>query len=246
MSEMIHTRGIVLHKLRYAENSLIVRVYTEQLGLQSYLIKGVSGKKAGGKLAHLEPLALLDMVAYHRRGHNLQYVKEMLISHPYRLIPFDLERSSILLFMNEILFKVIREEEANPPLFAFIWENLLLLDEAQLWKRDFPVLFLIRLMPFLGLTPLDNHDKRKTCFSLTEGLFREPDASDPYQIPADLSSWLAMVLRLPEASYSLGNIPALLRRELLHTLIRYCQVHLSGMGEVKSHHVLAQVLASQA
>jgi hypothetical protein len=102
--------------------------------------------------------------------------------------------------MNEILFKVIREEEANPPLFAFIWENLLLLDEAQLWKRDFPVLFLIRLMPFLGLTPLDNHDKRKTCFSLTEGLFREPDASDPYQIPADLSSWLAMVLRLPEAS----------------------------------------------
>jgi DNA repair protein RecO (recombination protein O) len=68
MSEMIHTRGIVLHKFRYAENSLIVKVYTEQLGLQSYLIKGVSGKKAGGKAGASGAPGLAGIVAYHRRG----------------------------------------------------------------------------------------------------------------------------------------------------------------------------------
>ncbi|NCC45314.1 MAG: DNA repair protein RecO, partial [Clostridia bacterium] len=178
MESIIQTRGIVLHKLRYSDTSLIVKIYTEALGLQSYLIRGISGKRAPGKMAQFEPLSLLEVVAYNRLGHNLQYIKEVRSIHPYQNIPFDFVRNAILLFLNEILYKVIREEESNAPLFHYIWDMLIHLDQEATPVRDFPILFLIRLIPYLGFAPLDNADGSRKCFSMKEGSFFRQDSLD--------------------------------------------------------------------
>lgn len=243
MDGIIHTRGIVLYKLRYSDTSLIIKIYTEETGLQSYVIKGVGGKRSVGKMAQFEPLALLDVVAYKRAHHGLQYIKEVRSIHPYQSIPFDLTKNTILLFINEILYKVIREEEANPSLFHYIWDMLILLDNEETPLNDYPLIFLIRLMPLLGFTPLDNAGGDRLCFSVSEGTFFKEDTLNESLTNPELSRWLLSLLRLPQPQLSIPGMPGNMRRDLLQLLLDYCRNHLSGMGEIRSHLVLARVLA---
>ena len=61
---LVKTRGIVLSYLKYRETSVIVRIYTEQLGLQSYVVNGVRKAKPPGRIALFQPFTLLELVAY--------------------------------------------------------------------------------------------------------------------------------------------------------------------------------------
>src|SRR4051812_33656990 len=128
---MLHkTRGIVFHVTPYAESSVVAKIYTEQLGLQSYLVNGVRSKKAKIKSGLLQPLSLLDMVVYHKDRGGLQRIKELrqATGGQFSTIPFDVVKSSVVIFINEVLYKSVKEEEANPQLFDFIFHALQLLD----------------------------------------------------------------------------------------------------------------------
>ena len=60
---MIHkTRGIVFRFTRYGETSIIVTIFTEAFGLQSYIVNGVRSKSAKNKIALYQPLTLLNLV----------------------------------------------------------------------------------------------------------------------------------------------------------------------------------------
>jgi len=61
-----HTEGIVLGSLKYKESSLIVKIFTNAFGMQSYVVNGVRSSKSQGKTALYQPLTLLDMVVYHK------------------------------------------------------------------------------------------------------------------------------------------------------------------------------------
>ncbi|MBS1655487.1 MAG: recombination protein O N-terminal domain-containing protein, partial [Bacteroidetes bacterium] len=67
MPDKLHkTKGIVLRTVKYGETSVIVTIYTELFGIQSYLVNGVrvSSKKGSGKANLFQPSAILDMVVY--------------------------------------------------------------------------------------------------------------------------------------------------------------------------------------
>ena len=40
------TRGIVLNYIKYGDTSIICKIYTEQFGLQSYIINGIRKSKS--------------------------------------------------------------------------------------------------------------------------------------------------------------------------------------------------------
>ncbi|MBL7720826.1 MAG: recombination protein O N-terminal domain-containing protein, partial [Chitinophagaceae bacterium] len=68
MSDKLHkTKGIVLRTVKYGETSVIVTLFTELFGIQSYLVNGVraSSKKGTGKANMFQPAAILDLVVYH-------------------------------------------------------------------------------------------------------------------------------------------------------------------------------------
>ena len=70
---MIHkTRGIVLRTVDYSDTSLIAKIYTEQFGIQSYLIKGAKRKRASIKANLFQPLALLELEVYKKEKQQLQ------------------------------------------------------------------------------------------------------------------------------------------------------------------------------
>src|ERR1700682_5759184 len=119
---MLHkTRGIVLHTTDYAESSLIVKIYTELYGMQSYLINSVRRPKAKINSNLFQPLTLVELVVYHKHTGNLQRLKEISSNPQLVSIPYFTVKTSVAMFLNEVIYYSIREEEANSDMFRFLF-----------------------------------------------------------------------------------------------------------------------------
>lgn len=252
---MLHsTRGIVFHSLKYSESSLIVKIYTGLFGLQSYLFKGIRNPKSRIKPGLFQPLTLLDLVVYHKERHSLQSVKEVRLAHPYQSIPYDIRKSSVALFINELVYKAIREEEPNPSLFEFLWSSCLHLDETEISVSDFHLFFALQLCHHLGIFPQINYSKLCPVFNLREGLFQSSIPEHPHYLDPELSrrfNELLEVCSMEEiennetAKWRNGEtiLSAEARRHLLETILLYYQLHLPGFRGMQSHHVLHTVFS---
>jgi DNA repair protein RecO (recombination protein O) len=78
------TQGIVISYLRYRETSILVNVYTAELGICSYIENGVRSAKAKHKMALFQPLTQLDLEVYHKPGKGLHRISEAKCSFPYQ------------------------------------------------------------------------------------------------------------------------------------------------------------------
>src|SRR6185295_6738252 len=119
---MLHnTKGIVLRSIKYGETSVIVSIYTELFGIQSYLVNGVrkSSKRSAGSAAAFQPAALLDLVVYHNDLKQLHRIREFKWSYLYQHIYFDVKKNAVSLYMIELLQKSIKQPEQNEDLFSF-------------------------------------------------------------------------------------------------------------------------------
>src|ERR1700739_1195719 len=107
---MLHkTRGIVFKSTDYGESSVIVQVFTEKFGLQSYIINGVKKPKAKITQNMLQALNLLNMVVYHKNTGQVQRISELKASPVLQSIPYNVVKSSIAIFLNEVLYKAVKQ-----------------------------------------------------------------------------------------------------------------------------------------
>ncbi len=240
---MLHqTRGIALHATKFSETSSVVKIYTELFGLQSYLVKGVRKQKSKIKPGLFQPLTLLDLVVYHKEKSSLQNLKEANYSHPYQTIPFDIRKSSIALFLNELVYKTIHGEEPHPELFSFLYDTCLHLDRVGDNFSLFHLVFSLQLTRYLGCMPQFNYSTKTPFLNLREGIFQAgaPEHHD-YLDPA-MSRLFFQLLQTPEGAIASIQIPAKTRNMLLEMILFYYRLHVPGFREMQSHHVLHTVL----
>src|SRR6266487_5776466 len=117
MSQKLHkTKGLVLRTVKYGETSLIVTIFTELFGIQSYLVNGVraSTKKGSGKANLFQPAAILDLIVYHNDLKNLQRVKDLKWANLFQHIFYAVRKNAVAVFMVELLTKCLKQPEANP------------------------------------------------------------------------------------------------------------------------------------
>src|SRR6478609_5373911 len=127
---MLHkTRGIVFRFTKYGDTSIIVTVFTELFGLQTYIVNSVRSKSAKGKIALFQPLTLLDLVVYYKENANIKRIKEVRCLHQYQTLQTDVRKSSIGMFINEILNKTVKEENHAQEVFNFLCDSLIFLDD---------------------------------------------------------------------------------------------------------------------
>ena len=64
MTPTLSTQALKLHTTEYSESSVIAKIFTRQLGVRAYILKGV--RKGGSKTKQnlLQPLSHLDLVVY--------------------------------------------------------------------------------------------------------------------------------------------------------------------------------------
>ena len=241
---MLHkTRGIVFKCTNYSESSVIVQVFTEKFGLQSYIINGVKKPKAKISLNMLQPLHLLDMVVYAKATTQVQRVSEIRQSPQLQTIPYDIVKSSLALFLNEVIYKSVRQQGQDDALFEFIFHAIELLDKLEEGLANFHLYFLLRLTRFLGFFPEKKGYSPQAYFDLQNACYsNHPPAHDFVIAPEICVHWQALIESEFEALAHL-QIRASERRQLLEHLLDYYRLHVDHFGELKSQAVLAEIFA---
>lgn len=230
---MLHkTRGIVLNYIKYKESSIIVKVYTELFGIQSYVVNGVRSSRAkSNRIALFQPLTLLDMVVYHKSDrealHRLSEVRNL---HPFSQLPFDMIKTSLAIFITELLGKCLKEEESNPALFEFLQQAVTELDDVSQGLESFHLVFMCRLASYLGFGIESN------------GQFQSVLSEYRYSDLADQKLKEAFALLLHDEIEELRRAGSQLRGRLLAQMLFYYRTHLEGFGDMKSLEILKTVL----
>jgi len=217
------TRGIVFRFVKYGDTSIIVTIFTESFGLQSYIVNGVRSKAAKSKIALYQPLTLLELVAYHKENNSIVRIKEAQCSYHYQHIPHDIRKSSIAMFLNEVINKAVKEQSHTENLCAFFFESFEILDRLTGGVENFHLVFLIRLSRHLGFGPQQNED-------ILEGRM----LGESEELILNRMLTLEYGERLPMTPEN--------RRNVLDAILRFFRMHIDTFGEIKSLSVLKEVL----
>jgi DNA repair protein RecO (recombination protein O) len=235
------TKGIILHTVKFGENSVIATAYTEKFGRQSYIINSTHSKNSANKVALLLPLTILQLIVYHKETREIQRIKEFRTAFGYRTIPFDVNKSSQAIFIAEVLFKLLREEESNPELFDFIEDSLFNFDLMVEGTANFHLYFLAKLTHYLGIQPLLNQSKNDGWIDFVTGTEAESEPYHPkFMTPGQTRLFTELI------TTSVDQLPTLIvnrqdRQEFLPKIVEFYKHHFDTMGDIKSISVLKEV-----
>ncbi len=240
---ILKTDGIVIHTLKYGETSIIARIFTSKMGMQSYLARGVRTSKSAHKQLLFQPLTLVSMVAYHKDSDGLKNIKEIGFLETFQTIPYQIHKTSLAIFLAEVLSHSLKNQEANNELFDFVRDALLFLDRTKGPVTSFHLVFLLQLSRFLGFQPRNNHDKHNRYFNLQEGMYQHIAENDETCLDKALSRTFSKVAATELTDLESLSVPKDQRKALLNRTIDYYRYHLAGMPALKSHTVLEAVFA---
>jgi len=241
---MLHkTRGIVFKTTDYGESSVIVQVFTEKFGLQSYIVNGAKKPKAKIARNMLQPLHLLDMIVYHKNTGNVQRIKELKNTPLLQTIAYDVIKSSIAIFLNEVLYKAVKQQAADENSFGFIFSAIEWLDHQTEGLANFHLLFLIQLTRYLGFYPDRYLAGDADYFDMKNGVFCKYKPDTVLYLSPPHTQNFALLLQC-----SFENMPLLKltnddRRYLIQKLLEYYALHIEGFGNIRSHEVLEEILS---
>jgi DNA repair protein RecO (recombination protein O) len=239
----VKTKAIVISSIKFQEKSLIVKCFTQSDGLKSYFVRNAfSGSKSsrslGTKIAYFQPLTILEIEAVHKNKGTLENLKEIKISTPFQSIHSDIYKSTIVMFISEILHHSIHEEEKNESLFSFLETALLWLDHHD-EIANFHLILLLETTKYLGFYP-DISDVDMPFFEMIEGVF------SPFHAISSLTEHETNLFR-KLISLKFDNdqktFHVIERQIVLKILIDYYSFHLDGFKKPKSLEVLKEVFS---
>jgi DNA repair protein RecO (recombination protein O) len=224
------SKGIVLSYIKYSETSIIVRIFTREFGLKSYIINGVRAKTTKSKMAFYQPLTLLDLVLYDKEGTSIHRISEAKLLMPFQLIPFEFIRSGIAMFMTEVMGKSVFEGYQNEEFFDFLEKAIRTLDEKETFLLHFPLVFLWESSKYLGFAPEDSD----SFFAELKQYPQGPDVLDEEK--EYLNAVISDLFECRDKS------PSKIRRNMLDHFLLFYANHLDLAYDWKSVKVLRQMM----
>lgn len=237
----VPTKAIVLRSIRYSEADLIAKCYTASDGLKSYMLRGVLKSKKGKiKTAMFQPFSQLELVARHRNKGTLEYIKEAKITAINPNIRGDVQKSSIAIFLAEVIQNAVQEEEQNTALFDFLEHSVEWLENQKRFS-NFHLFFLVKFTKYLGIYPHFDSEGG-SFFNLQQGYF-ETDETDRYSVGGKNAALLKTFMDMQTEELPSLKLNQNLRKKFLVFILSYYQVQLQGFRQPKSLEVLNQLFA---
>lgn len=237
---ILRTQGIALKLTNYAENSVVAQIFTKDHGLQSYLIQGAKKPKSKIPLAILQPFHQLDLLVYHKDNNQLQRVKEARQSPVLRSIPLDIVKSAIALFLNEVLYKVLRHQNPDPIVFQYVADSIQWLDQASSKLGNYHVVFLIGLSRYLGFYPIRAD---KPYLDLMEGVFTDSLPPHTHVLTEPTTSLFRALMHTSYETMHQITLSKEDRKYLLAKILDFYRLHTENFGEVRSLLILEEIFA---
>ncbi|MFD1601328.1 DNA repair protein RecO [Flavobacterium artemisiae] len=236
---LVKTKAIVISSLKFQEKSLIVKCFTLSSGLKSYFVRDAfSSRKASQKIAYFQPFSIIEIEAVHKNKGTLENFKEIKTAVPFQSIHTDIFKSTMVMFLSEMLHHSIQEEEKNEQLFLFLETALTWLDHHD-EIANFHLILLLEMTKYLGFYP-DISDIDFSFFEMNEGVFTL------FQTGNILSEYeTGLFKKLVDLKFDTNQktFNVVERQLLLKILIDYYSLHLEGFKKPKSLDILKEVFS---
>lgn len=238
---LVRTNAIVISALKYGEADLIVKAYTLSDGLKTYMLKGVlKSKKGKFKASMFQSLTRLEIIANHRGGGRMEYLKEAKVANSYQSIYTHPIKMTMAIFLAEMLKNTIKEEEGNPSLFNYLEYSFEFLDATDK-IANFHLLFLLNLTRYLGFQPeMEKNDL--PVFNLLDGVFQDIPTND-YCIEGRNVDLLKNLLGTDFDAIQHIKMNQTSRNEFLSMLLLYYELHIEGFHKPRSLSVLNEIFS---
>ncbi|WP_298340408.1 DNA repair protein RecO [uncultured Algibacter sp.] len=238
---LITTKVIVLSKLKYKDNDLIVKCYTQEMGIVSFLLRGIfKSKKGNSKAVYFQLLSQLQLEYTYKNNRSLQSIKDTKLNYLYTSVHSNILKGAITMFLSEVLTNVLQEEEQNQTLYAYLESTFLWLD-SESECANFHLLFLLKLTKYLGFYP-DINNIEFPFFNLYEGRF-EYNSTNKYAITGENLTLLKTLLGTTFDALPNIKINVRQRQSFLSMILLYFELHLGSFKTPKSLQVLNQVFS---
>ncbi len=239
----VSTEGIVLHFIKYGESSVIATIFTRDFGRQSYIVNAARSRKSKNKASLLQPLFLVDLEAYQKKSNNIHRIKELKSNQLYQNIPFDITKSTQAIFLAEILYKTIHEEESYTELYDFVKNALLYFDLMEEGASNFHLYFLFRLTEYMGFMPDTKKVGFEGWFDLRKGKIVPFEPPHPLFAHKEATEYIIQLSQLKINELGQFRIARSMRDYLLSVLLDYYQLHFEDLGKMKSMKILKELFA---
>ncbi|MBQ9138761.1 MAG: DNA repair protein RecO [Alistipes sp.] len=235
------TQAIVLGTVKYGDKAVIVNMLTKALGRQSYIVQGLgSGKGRGSKLAYFQPLFLLEFEGLISDKSDLHRIKDLQSSVVLQSIPYDIRKSTIALFISEVLYRLIGESEANDTLFDFVYGSVEALDSIDEGVANFHLWFLANISRFLGFAPGNDYIE-DSYFDMREGLYTPIEPRHDRFYNREYARLLNDLIECDVQYLGEIGLNRTQRVDMLHALTDYYKLHLDSISKVQSINILQQL-----
>ena len=244
-------RGVVLHSLKYGDSSLVVYLLTDVGGRRTYMVQGVRSRSGrGSKLALFQPMFPVEFEGLESRRREMDRFREVRAGFVLQSLPFDVRKSTVALFMAEVLYRLVRESEPNEALFDFVWGSVAELDAMREGVANFHLWFLAHLSRLLGFCPGNDYTPGDW-FDISEGLYTKNRPAHVRYMTQESSRLLHEMLRpLQWTAVGFGLLAVIIvgiglgrdqRVAFLNALLVYLGYHLDAINAVQSVRILREV-----
>lgn len=236
------TQGFVLQSIRYGDHDLIVKLYTLNNGLQTFMVKGVRGKSSRNRAAFFQPMTFLNFVQKTKpQSSSLCFMGDVEVAYAFQTIPNVMNKSAILMYIAELLSYSLTQQEPNVSLYSFVNQSIVWLDLVEEGYANFPLYFTLELSRFLGFYPQSNYSEQAV-FDMVEGRFVSSAPLHPYYLNAEDSFVLARLLNRGIDELPKLTMTGAMRSNLLEGIITFMRLHAPLLKGLQSHEVLKEVL----
>lgn len=235
---LLKTRAIALHHIRYSDNSAIVKMFTRELGLRAVMVRSVFRQK-NSKSNLIRPFTLLDLEVKASSKSDILTSINLERGCPQSGFQGEFTKSAVVMFLSEIVYKSLEDSYVNEGLFDFIWEAVKFLDQEEL-NPNFHLIFLVELIKRYGMYPQLPCSPRDLYFDMEGGIYQDFKGGN-YCLDQSLSEIVLTILGTDFEGLSSLEISALQRQSGLRSLVDYLRLHVSGLNEINSQTVLETV-----
>lgn len=210
------TEVIVLHTTKFGENSLVVHTLCRDYGRRSFLVRG-AGKKS---MSLYLPLNVLEADVTESSKTTLYAIRNISAKYPLSGIRSSVFKNTMTLFMSEVLYRVLKEGNAEQGLFEWCEKNILLLDALESSFSNFHLRFLLELTVVLGFSP---------------------SSSDIRNFVGEHCAVVDKFITSSFAESMLIPLSGVERNEIAGEMLKYIEYHTESIIEVNSLKVLREL-----
>lgn len=218
------SRIIVLHQTKYSDHSLIIHAIDSGLGRQGFILRGAGRKSGGRAISEFHCLNVLDVVSSGKPESGLRYLREWEPVRPLTNIRSDLLKSSVALFIGELLYRSLTAGASDGALFEWLCSAISRLDSAEEGVANFHLWFIVRYCERMGFRPSESPEP-EDIFTPGEEVLLRAIVSRPFE----------EVMALPLNGSVRGSFSS--------KMVRYLAYHLGVTLNIRSLDVLHELFA---